>query len=235
MLKHKKSYLIAFIICLLLIFTAVPAFAAGGDGTGGGNGENRDIALTLESSSVKDGDTDVSCRSIFQLNFNKNICNVTVLANNKMCFHLSKMDGTPVPIKLTFPDNQVQKKYRREVFIEPVEPLEPHTNYRISVDSTLAAKNGTVADDAHTIVFTTGTSNVVSPNKVLEELDDYVITYETAEGENENSVPVNKNGLDDVSEDNGPDTGSIARIAAIALIIVIIVFTAVFIIFKRRK
>ena len=97
------------------------------------------------------------------------------------------------------------------------------------------AKNGTTIDNAHTITFTTGIQHTDKENKILKELGDYIVTYETASGENANSVPVNKDGLDDVSEESGPDTASIARIAAVVLIVLIIAFTAVFIIIRRKK
>ena len=238
MSKHKKSCIITILLCIIMAATS-SVFADGGDGTGSGdgsgNGENKDIPLTLISSSVKNGDSNVTLNETIQLDFNKNICNVTVLANNKLCFHLTDADGNAVAIKLIFPDNQVQREYRKQVFIQPAEDLKPETSYRIAVDNTVMAKNGTVIDNAHTISFTTGTQSTDKENKILQELDDYVITYETASGENANSVPVNKTGLDDVSEESEPDMASIARIAAIILIVLIIAFTAVFIIIRRKK
>lgn len=239
MLKHKKTHVITLLICLLLMLNAAPVFASGGDGSGKGDGsglgENKDIELTLVCSSVPDQAADVALNETIQLDFNKNICNITVLSNNKTCFHLTDADGNAVPIKLIFPDTQLQQDYKHEVFIIPKEDLKSNSKYRISVDSTLTANNGTLIDNAHTVTFTTGTERTDRENKILKKLGDYTVTYETSYSENENSVPVNKDGLDDVSEDNGADTGSIAKIAALALIIIIIIFTAVFIIFKRRK
>lgn len=239
MLTHKRSCIITILLFIIMAFAASPVFADDGDGTGAGDGsgdgKNRDIPLTLESSSISDGAQDVALNEIIQLDFNKNICNVTVLANNKLCFHLTDADGNAVAIKLIFPDNQVQKEYKKQVFIQPAEDLKPETSYRIAVDNTVMAKNGTIIDNAHTISFTTGTQRTDKENKILKELGDYIITYETASGENANSVPVNKDGLDDVSEESGPDMASIARIAAVVLIVLIIAFTAVFIIIRRKK
>lgn len=222
-------------LCLLLLLTAVPAFAEGGDGTGGGSGKNRDIPLTLESASIADGATGVAINETIQLNFNKNICNVTVLSNNKKCFHLTDANGEAVPIKLIFPDNQVQKDYRREVFIQPAEELKKNASYKVSVDSTLKAKNGTTIDNAYVFTFTTGSSRTDRENKILKKLGNFVITYETAYGETADSVPVNKEGLDDVSQEQGPDTGSIAKIAAVVLILLIIAFTIAVVILRRKR
>lgn len=235
MLKHKRTSIFFMFLCLLLLLTAVPAFAEGGDGTGGGNGKNRDIPLTLESTSIADGTTGVAINETIQLNFNKNICNVTVLSNNKKCFHLTDANGEAVPIKLIFPDNQVQKDYRREVFIQPAEELKKNASYKVSVDSTLKAKNGTTIDNAYVFTFTTGSSRTNKENKILQKLGDFVITYETAYGETADSVPVNKEGLDDVSQEQGPDTGSIAKIAAVVLILLIIAFTIAVVILRRKR
>lgn len=236
-IKSFRSILLIAVLVCLLIPSCVSA--DGGDGTGDGDGQglgiNKDIALTLEKSSVPDGASDVAVNETIQLDFNKNICNITVLSNNKMCFHLTDPDGKAVPIRLIFPDDQVQHDYKKQAFIIPQQDLESNTQYRISVDSTLLAKNGTAIDNAHTITFTTGTGRTDEENEALQELGDYIVTYETSYSETEDSVPVNKDDLDDVSEDTGTDAGSIARIAAAVLIVIIIVFTAVFIIIRRRK
>lgn len=235
MLKSKRTYAVCFLSLLLLLLTAVPSFAEGGDGTGGGNGENKDIPLTLERASIADGQKDVAVNETIQLNFNKNICNVTVLANNKKCFHLTDADGKAAAIRLIFPDNQVQKDYRHEVFIQPAEDLSPNTTYRLSVDRTLQAKNGTTIDNAYVLSFTTGARRTAEENKILTKLGDFVVTYETAYGETADSVPVNKSGLDDVSQAQEPDTGSIARIAAIILILCVVAFTVIFLVLRRRR
>lgn len=235
MYNHKKSLLNVFVILICLAFASAPVFALGSGGDGSGDGKNRDIPLTLESSSVSDGGTNVSLNETIQLDFNKNICSVTVLPNNKLCFHLTDAEGNPAAIRLIFPDNQVQTEYKRQVFIQPAEDLKPETEYRIAVDSTLMAKNGTTIDDAHTISFTTGTSRTGKENSILKELDDYIITYETESGENANSVPLNKAGLDQVGAESGPNTALIARIAAAGLILIVLVFTAVFVVIRLRR
>lgn len=230
----KKAVISSLIICIMLSFTTVFCYAEDGDGTGGGSGRNRDIPLSLQSSSVKDGDTGVALNETVQLDFNKNICNITVLANNKQCFHLTDADGSAVPIRLIFPDNQVQKEYRRQVFIQPQSDLSPETSYRIAVDNTLMAKNGTYIDNAYTISFTTGTGRTDKENTILRRLGDYTVTYETASGENENSIPVNVSGLDDPENDT-ISAATAAKIAAAVILAVIIVFTVLIIMFRRKK
>lgn len=246
--KHQNSPFsrttVIILAMFLVLFTASAGivFAEDGDGTGGGsgdgsgNGKNRDIPLTLVSSSVKDGDTGVPLDPVIQLDFNKNVSNITVLANNKKCFHLTEEGGEAVPIKLTFPDTQLQQDYKKQVFITPKEKLSPETSYRISVDNKVTAKNGMAIDNAHTITFTTGTKATSEENAILKKLGDFnTVTYETAYGETADSVPVNVSDLDDPSEDSGLDTAFIARIAAAAVSLLIIVFTAVFIMLRRKR
>ncbi len=234
MLKQKHIYPIILVV-LILTLTAATAFAEGGDGTGGGNGKNRNIPLTLKSTSIADGASNVSRNETIQLNFNKNICNITVLANNKKCFHLTDSEGNTAAIRLIFPDNQVQKEYRREVFIQPVKPLKKNTEYKVAVDSTLQAKNGTVIDNAYNITFTTGSKKTSQENKILKKLGQNIITYETAYGETADSVPVDKSGLDQVSQDQPRDTAGMARIAAVIFALVLVVFTVVIFLFKRKR
>lgn len=242
MVKNKSLYYL-FIAITVVIFLSAPcqsfAGSGGGDdsgnGDGSGKGKNKDIVLTLESGSVKNNASNVHLNETFQLNFNKNVCNVTVLAHNKMCFHLTDESGATVPIQLIFPDTQVQRDYKREVFIIPTQDLAPNTQYRISVDSTLSAKNGTYIDNAHTITFTTGTKRTDKENKILKNLGENTIVYETSFSETADSVPINKSDLDSVADDTDSGIGHVAVIAAIALIAIIIIFTVFIIISKRRK
>lgn len=238
MIKHKGSSSIArfiLFLCLLCAFalSASCSFAES-DSPGSGSGQNRDIALTLESCSLSDGQTDVAVDETIQLNFNKNICNITVLAVNKQCFHLTDEAGNPVAIHLIFPDNQVQQEYRRQVFIRPVSALEKHTRYKITVDRTLTAKNGTPIDNAHTLSFTTGTGKANGENAVLEALGENIITYETAYGETADSIPIDKSGLDEPAAEESMDTGTAARLGAGILVLIAAAFT-VFLIMKRRR
>lgn len=232
----RKRFVILF--TLLFVLSASFVYADGGDGSGDGDGQgnglNRNIPLTLKSSSVDDGATNVAVNETIQLSFNKNICNITVLSNNRTCFHLTDEAGEAVSIKLIFPDTQVQKDYRREVFIKPAEDLDPNTSYEIAVDSTLIAKNGMTLDNAHVFSFTTGTSHTNKENAILEKLGENVITYETVYGKTADSVPVNQSELNALSEDSEPDTGFIAKIAAAVFILILIVFIVVFLVLRRK-
>lgn len=239
MIKNKTLYFLCFISILCFLLIPASVFASGGDGTGNGDGsgqgKNKDIVLTLESSSIKNNSSDVAVNEVFQLNFNKNVCNITTLSNNKMCFHLTDINGNSVPIKIIFPDTQLQQKYKRQVFIIPQQDLESNSQYRIAIDRTLCAKNGTTIDDAHTITFTTGSNITDNENRILKSLGDNIVTYETSYNETEDSVPLNKAGLDEAADEPVLDTGAVAKLAVIILIFVIIAFSIILVLLKRRK
>ena len=234
-MKYKKFASIAIFVsvfCILLLTS--PASFAGSGAPGSGSGQNRDVPLTLESSSVSDGQADIPVNETIQLNFNKNICNITVLAANKKCFHLTDEAGSPVAIRLLFPDDQVQRKYRRQAFIQPVSELDENTRYKITVDRTLTAKNGTPIDNAYIITFTTGSGKANRENAVLKELGSSIVAYETAYSETPDSVPVNRSGLDAPAEEKAVDTGAAAKIGACLLLLVVILFT-IFLMKRRTK
>lgn len=233
--KHKRFYFLSILFCMIFALGALPALASNGDGTGGGSGSNSDIALTLESSSVADGASGVALNETIQLNFNKNICNITVLPNNKKCFHLTEEGGETAAIRITFPDNQVQNTYRRQVFLTPLENLKENTAYRISVDRTLTAKNGTVIDNAHTITFTTGSKTTSAENKILKKLGDYVVSYELSLSETGDSVPVDKSLPDNPSADSEDSVASLALITGTILILIVCIFIILFILKRKRK
>lgn len=239
MFNNKSHACLLLTVLLALALLPVSVFAEGGDGSGGGNsqglGLNRNIAPTLEKSSIADNASGVPLNPTIQLDFNKNICNVTVLANNKKCFHLTDADGNAVAIKLIFPDDQVQQDYKKQAFLIPLEDLKPNASYQVAVDSTLRAKNGTLIDNAHTFGFTTGTKRTKEKNQALKKLGENIVTYETSYSPTADSVPVNKAGLDDEDQEQKLDTGFMARIAAIALLLTVIAFTVVILLLRRKK
>lgn len=233
----KKSILssILYLICLFML-SPLCVFAEGdGAGTGSGSGQNRDIPLALEHCSVSDGQTGVFVNETIQLDFNKNICNVTVLSKNKTCFHLTDAQGSPVSIELIFPDEQVQRDYRRQVFIRPISQLQENSSYKLTVDRGLTAKNGTLLSSACSISFTTGSGRSDEENQILKALGQNRITYETAYEETADSVPVNKEGLDDPAPEKKPDTGFLAKAGAVILILLIIGFTLILRFVKARS
>lgn len=222
-------------LCLLFAFT-VSSFAEDGDGNGGGNGANRDIPLTLVDSSVADGQGGVAVNVTIEMDFNKNVCNVTELADNSRCFHLLDQNGESVDAKLIFPDTQVQRDYRREVFIQPVQNLSANTAYQILIDDTLQAKNGTCLDRSYRLSFTTGNSQTEDGNEKLQALGDYVITFDTSSAEPVSAGADSQgSALDDPSAARGPNLNVLSAAVVIVLLAAAAILTIIVLRIRRRR
>lgn len=228
-MKYTKVFFL--ILLSLLLFLPLPV--AGGDqltetqgpGDGTGQGVNKAIRLTLVKSYPQDKATDVPLDIYIQLNFNKNIANVSVLPDNQKSFHLTSSSGEVVPITLYFPDEQIQREYKREVVIKPEQPLKPDTDYRIAIDRTLKARNGTFIDNAHIVTFTTGSRSTGEENAMLQALGANVHTFSSDLPETPESKPLSKDELLEGASDEGLAMETVAIIMVVVIALVAIGFT----------
>jgi len=211
----------------------VAIFANAGDGDGSGNGINKNISLTLESSFPADNEENVATDTVIQLDFNKNICNVKVVQNNKTCFHLTNSDGNIIPITITFPDDQVQRVYKQQVFITAKNGLKANTQYRVAIDDNIQAKNDTTIDNAHIVEFTTGSKATGKKNKILTYLGKNIQTYSSATAETAASIPKSQDKNLEGNNDNGISTNTIALVSIVFIILAALIFSVVVI--KRKK
>lgn len=249
-LRLKKTWLGYAVIFLLAVVFVPFAHAAStsidnigngadsGPGNGTGQGKNADIALTLVSSSVADGDTNVPIDPVIQLNFNKNVVNIAVLENNSNCFHLIDESDAPVPINLIFPDDQMQSTCKRNVFIIPRENLQTNSQYELVVDSILRAKNGTSIDNAHIITFKTGAEATGGQNEVLLKLGDDIIEYTNALEKTKYSVPHEQEGQrPNETRQPSKQPMNIDRLSSILLMLIAAVFVgaSLFFVLQKRK
>ena len=219
---YKK---LAACLMALIMIMAMPAsvvFASGGDGSGGG--KNKNLPFKMDYCSVENGAQDISLNETIQMDFSKNVCNVLVLADNKKCFHLTDEDGNAVTIRLTFPDDQVQHDYKRQVFITPVEEMYPLSEYKLSVDNTLKAKNGKTLEEPVVIKFTTGTVTTEETNVILDTLGENIVSYES-------NLPV----IEDEVEEDGEGTNILAMSIAGIVVILIITATVIFAVIRNKK
>lgn len=127
------------------------AFAEGGDGSGGGKSE----PLALVSSSIANGETNVSLKPEIKLTFSKNIVNMKVIENNKNCFSLMTADGIAVPFNLILADDQIDFERRNDAVIIPKADLNPGTTYSVKISSSLQSKSGVTTGKETKITFTT--------------------------------------------------------------------------------
>lgn len=130
------------IIILMLMVTLTGVYA--GDG-----------ALELSSSSVKDGDKDVSIRAVFDLEFSNNVVNMKVNEANKAYIQLLDEAGQKVEIIVEMADDQISPELKRNVSVKAVNALEKNKTYTLVIEADFSAKNGSSLDDAINIEFTT--------------------------------------------------------------------------------
>lgn len=169
MLRRKASLLVSFLIAaLVVIFCVIPAVAGEGDGTGGGQGN----PLTLVSSSLADGQKDVSLSPQMTLTFSKNVVNMSVKDNNQNCFTLSSANGIQIPIKVTMADDQMEPEKKQIIVVSPATKLSPGTQYILKILPGLTSKSGVTLGQTVSINFytekTAGKESPGGSGKVVE-------------------------------------------------------------------
>jgi len=175
----RKTAFFLTIIIMMIFQCGCPAFAAL---TTVVEIEEDDSSgfLVMESASVRNGDPDIPVNPVIQLNFNKNVVSISVMFDNVNCFHLTDADGVVVPIRVIFPDDQLQTTFRNNIFITPQEPLKPNSVYSLMIDNTLKARNGDMMADARVLTFSTSGSATDEINPILARLGDEIMSFETA-------------------------------------------------------
>ena len=130
-----------FLALLMLLFSAFPAFAEGGNGDGTGDGAGRENPLTLASSSVPDDAQNVDPNARIVLTFTKNVVHFNVKENNLQCFSVTDSKGNAFPIRVVMGDDQVDPEAKRIVTIVPQSPDRAGETYTLTVKKGLTAKN----------------------------------------------------------------------------------------------
>ena len=145
-----KRILSILLAVAMMIALGVPAFAGNGDGSGGG----KDKPLTLASSDIPDGSTDVPTDLTVTLTFTKNVVNFTVKDNNMGCFRLIDSDGNAAPISVLMGDDQVDPDCKRIVTVQ-ASGLAAGEAYTLVISGSLQAKSGATLGSDVSIRFTT--------------------------------------------------------------------------------
>ena len=109
----------------------------GGHGDGSGNGTGGDKPLVVTECTVEDGSEELPTDLEIQIDFNKNVSDLTVQENNEKAITLKDKDGKEPEYKVVFPE---ENEKRRIIFINA--SLKENTEYVLTVDKTLKARNG---------------------------------------------------------------------------------------------
>lgn len=118
------------------------------------DGAGKAQPLSLSSSSVADGATNVAADTAIQLDFTKNVVNLTVKDNNMTCFSVTDSAGAAVPIVVSMGDDQVDRDVRNTIYVSPAQAWPAGETLTLTISGDLMAKNGTSMGTARTLRFT---------------------------------------------------------------------------------
>jgi hypothetical protein len=113
------------------------------------------LAVMLVESKPAPGDENVAVDGEIWLLFNKNVVNMSVAENNRNCFSLTDSEGRNIPIMVNLPDDQINPELKRQIFIQPLNPLSAAMTYTLTLSPQLQAKNGALLGVERKIVFST--------------------------------------------------------------------------------
>lgn len=212
---------------LLLTLSLFYATAAEGSGDGSGSGDGNGVVNRLQSSSIVDGDSNISTQPVIELVFSGKVDDITVLAANKDCFHLQNSAGDVQALEVLFPDTQVQNRFRHHVFLMPAAVLAAGQEYTLTIDAGVADKKGHAMEQGLQIRFTTATDEtyaVMKENEDLLSLGEDVLSYSTSLPPfgNVGSADDTQSASDaDVSSTSGPSARTIILVAVPVLLLLL--------------
>lgn len=225
----KTRFISVFLsLALLLTLSLFCAAAAEGSGDGSGNGsQNKGEVNRLQSSSIVDGDSNISTQPVIELVFSSKVDDITVLSANKDCFHLQDTAGTVQTLEVLFPDTQVQNRYQHHVFLIPSAALAAGQEYTLTIDAGVADKKGHTMGQSLQINFTTATDEtyaVMKENEDLLALGADVLTYNTSlppSGNVSSSDAAQSASDTDASSTSGPSARTIILAAVPVLLLLL--------------
>jgi len=147
--------LILAILAILVILLPDSPVIAAQDGSGETN------QFTLVSSSITDGQSDVTLEQSIVLKFSKNVANISVKDNNLTCFTLTDESGQLVPVDVIIADDQIERDLRNDISVKPVDKLSEAKQYTLTISDKVKAKSGETLGTNHKITFTTVGSRAV--------------------------------------------------------------------------
>jgi len=141
-----KLKLIGVALIVLGMQVAALAYAQGGEqasspGISGQKPLNL-IGMTVAGGGNVQDATDIPIEPRFILEFDKNVVNSLIWGNNSKCFSLTSANNDNIPVSVTKVDDTVDVIQRQNIFVQPVNPLSPGTDYYLKISPALTAKNG---------------------------------------------------------------------------------------------
>lgn len=114
------------------------------------------LALTLESSSISQGDENIPVNASIKLIFSNNVITKSVREHNQQCFSLKDSKDRPVDIDIIMADPEDSSTRKKEIIIQPKEFLSSNTVYILTISDSLQGGNQKLLGTDKIITFTTG-------------------------------------------------------------------------------
>lgn len=158
--------------------TGTEAGSGGGGGTGGGTGT--EFHYWPDSSTIKDGETDVPSDAVLMLMFSNNVSGEEVLDQNAAKIKVTDAAGAAVDFTVTsVPEGKEVPDlflYRRYLSIN-IKNWKSEETYTITIAPGIQAKNGNALTEGYTLRFTTAkedaTTKIIELNKAAAYLSGY--------------------------------------------------------------
>ncbi len=123
--------------------------------------------LTLVTSSIEDGATEVSIDPVFELEFSNNVINMKIQKDNMNLIKLLNESGQEVPVEIIMADDQVSPELKRIVKVEPISLLEKGESYKLVVMAGFSSKNGSEIQEDVVISFDTEGGSTFTFSNIL--------------------------------------------------------------------
>lgn len=162
--KIRNTLKFLIIIAFSVLFLSVNAYSYAPEGKGDGTGRGKSFDLSLIAIRVED--------EIIELEFSKNVTNITVREENKDKFKVRDNLDNEINFYVEIPDDQLEREKRRMIILKFPEKLERDRKYEIEVMSGFKSKNGQSLTESIVKEFKVGTNERTEP-KLNEDFQKY--------------------------------------------------------------
>lgn len=172
--KRIFSVLFSFtLIFSILVSTSLLSFANAPEGKGDGTGGGGSIELSMTGIKAEENRV--------ELEFSKNVTNLTVKENNSNSFEIRDAEGNELNFEVEIPDDQLEREKRRDIYLNLSEPLESEKDYILTVKKGFMAKNGEKTENDIVKEFKLGTDEQMEAElkEDVEELEEEEVKEES--------------------------------------------------------
>lgn len=149
-----KKIALLVLSCLIVLSISFASFAG-------------DKKLSLDSSTIEDGATEVSLTPEINLVFTNNVINNSVREANMSAISMTDSKDNIIEISVVMADDQVNPEEKRNVKVAIKNELSPSSEYVLHIDGSFSGKNGSALGEEVKISFATIAGESNSPNYMM--------------------------------------------------------------------